>query len=380
MEDPAMRGFMGSLQVVPLSDLVELLARRRASGTLTCERGTVRKSAVLVDGEVVGAASNDPREYFGQFLVNFGHATDDQLSRAVHAQGESGGRLGEVLVAQGVVTAEVVRDVLAIKIRETLLDVFLWDAGLFQLETDRSDEADELGARVALAEIGREGEFRATAWTAFRAAFPTGAATLAVHAARVPPDLSPASLDGRLLALARDGLTLDELALALHIPDFHLYQRLFALQKRGILDAVATDGGDLGAAELIERARSFLSAGRAEDAEAVARRGLELSPGHEGARAALADAERALTASLEARLLDRPLAPRLAMEPAALARLRASAVDKYVLSRCDGSRSVRQLLQVMPLRRLDLLRTIHRFVDAGTVVLMTPPGGPESTT
>ncbi|HSM93698.1 MAG TPA: DUF4388 domain-containing protein [Anaeromyxobacteraceae bacterium] len=375
-----MRGLMGSLQVVPLPDLVELLARRRASGTLTCERGTVRKSAVLVDGAVIGAASNDPREYFGQFLVNFGHATDEQLSRAVHAQGDTRGRLGEVLVAQGVVTAEVVRDVLAIKIRETLLDVFLWDAGLFHLETDPGDEVHELGARVELSEIAREGEFRATAWSAFRSAFPSGAATLEVHDERVPADLPPGSVDARLIALARGGRTLDELALALHMPDFHVYQRLFALQKRGILDAVATGGDDPGAAELVERARAFLAAGRADDAEAVARRALELAPAHEGARAVLADAERALVASLEARLLERPLAPCLAIDPGELARLPASAGEKYLLSRCDGHRTVRQLVQVMPLRRLDLLRTLRRFVDAGTVVLMAPAGGPESTT
>jgi hypothetical protein len=375
-----MRGFMGSFQVVPLPDLVELLARRRASGTLTCERGTVRKTATLVDGAVIGAASNDPREYFGQFLVNFGHATDEQLARAVHAQGKARLRLGEVLVAQGVVTAEVVRDVLAIKIRETLLDVFLWDAGLFRLETDRSDDSEALGARVELSEIGREAEFRATAWSAFRSAFPSGAATLTIHEERIPADLLPAAVDGRLLALAREGRTVDELALALHLPDFHLYQRLFALQKRGILDAAPSAGGDLDAAELIERARAFLAAGRADDAESVARRGLELSPDSEGARAALADAERALAASLEAQLLERPLSPRLALEPSALARLQASAVDKYVLSRCDGSRTVRQLVQVLPLRRLDVLRAIQRFSDAGSVVLMAQPRGPESAT
>ena len=375
-----MRGFMGSFQVVPLPDLVELLARRRTSGTLTCERGTVRKTATLVDGAVIGAASNDPREYFGQFLVNFGHATDEQLARAVHAQGESRLRLGEVLVAQGVVTAEVVRDVLAIKIRETLLDVFRWDAGLFRLETDRSDDAEALGARVELSEIGREAEFRATAWSAFRSAFPSGAATLTLHEERIPSDLLPAAVDGRLVALAREGRTVDELALALHLPDFHLYQRLFALQKRGILDAAPSAVADLGATELIDRARAFLAAGRADDAEAVARRGLELSPESEGARAALADAEWALTASLEARLLERPLAPRLALEPGALARLEGSAVDKYVLSRCDGSRTVRQLVQALPLRRLDVLRAIQRFADAGSVVLMAQPGGAERTT
>ena len=42
---------MGSFAVLPLGEVVELLARRRATGTLTCERGTVRKALHLRDGE-----------------------------------------------------------------------------------------------------------------------------------------------------------------------------------------------------------------------------------------------------------------------------------------------------------------------------------------
>jgi hypothetical protein len=369
-----MRGLMGSLQVFSLPDLVELLSRRRVSGELTCERGTIRKTAYLADGAVVGAASNDPREFLGQFLVNFGHVTEEQLARAFHTQGESKARLGQILVSQGAVKPEVIRDVLAIKIRETLLDVYLWDAGLFQLDTDGTYETDELGTRVELAEIGREAEFRTTAWTAFRAAFPSGASTLVVHGEKVPRDLVATTVDGRLLSLAKQGRTVDELALDLHMPDFHLYQRLFALQKRGILDAAPlTDAGAVGVAELVERARAFLADGRPEDAESVARRVLELSPGHEGARAALIEAERALTASLEAQLVDKALTPRSLLRLAELAKLDGSAVDKYVLSRCDGTRTVRQLVQTLPLRRLEVLRTIHRYAEAGTVTLFGMP-------
>jgi hypothetical protein len=369
-----MRGLMGSLQVFSLPDLVELLSRRRVSGELTCERGTIRKTAYLVEGAVVGAASNDPREFLGQFLVNFGHVTEEQLARAFHTQGESKARLGQILVSQGAVKPEVIRDVLAIKIRETLLDVYLWDAGLFQLDTEGAYETDELGTRVELAEIGREAEFRTTAWTAFRAAFPSGAATLVVHGEKVPRDLVAATVDGRLLSLAKQGRTVDELALDLHMPDFHLYQRLFALQKRGILDAAPlSDAGAIGVAELVERARAFLADGRPEDAESVARRVLELSPGHEVARAALVEAERALTASLEALLVDKALTPRSLLRLAELAKLDGSAVDKYVLSRCDGTRTVRQLVQTLPLRRLEVLRTIHRYAEAGTVTLFGMP-------
>jgi hypothetical protein len=51
-----MRGLMGSFGVLPLADLLELLARRRATGSLTCERGTVRKTIHLRGGAAVGAS------------------------------------------------------------------------------------------------------------------------------------------------------------------------------------------------------------------------------------------------------------------------------------------------------------------------------------
>ena len=77
-----MRGLMGSFSVLPLAELVDLLDRRKMTGTLACERGSVRKSIHLRDGIAVGAASNDPREYLGQLLMNFGHITEEQLTKA----------------------------------------------------------------------------------------------------------------------------------------------------------------------------------------------------------------------------------------------------------------------------------------------------------
>jgi hypothetical protein len=89
-----MRGLMGSFSVLSLADLVEHLARRSSTGALTCERGTVRKTLHVRDGRAVGAASNDPREYLGQLLVNFGHIDDDQLAKAFKTQEETKVRLG----------------------------------------------------------------------------------------------------------------------------------------------------------------------------------------------------------------------------------------------------------------------------------------------
>jgi hypothetical protein len=234
---------------------------------------------------------------------------------------------------------------------------------------------DEDDAEIPLPDLGREAEFRATAWSAFRGEFPSGAAALEVDEAKVPPALAPGTIDGRLLALARDGKTIDEIGLALHATDFHLYQRLYALARQGIVRASAqaatavASAETVAASDLIDRARGLLAAGRPGDAELVASKAVELAPGSDAARSVLAEAERVLAAKLRGALVDRPRIPRLRVPPGEIAGLRLSAAEKYLLSRCDGKRDVRALSAFAPLRELDVLKTIQRFADAELVEL-----------
>jgi Domain of unknown function (DUF4388) len=330
-----MRGLMGTFALMPLGDLVEFLARRRASGSLTCERGTVHKTVFLVEGVAVGAASNDPREYLGQLLMNFGHITEEQLTKAFETQEETKVRLGKVLTMVGVVSPEVIRDTLGIKIRETLLDAFLWDSGVFRVDETPPPPPDELDPSVPLVELQREAEFRTTAWQAFRGQFPTGTATLSVHEDAVPAELVPDSVDGRVLQLAREGKSIDEIGLALRANDFHLYQRLYALQRRGTVSAAA---GPAAAPPVTASRKS-------------------------------ADEALAATAQLRAELLDPPRTPRLKVRSHEVALMRLSAAEKYLLGRCDGTRDLRQIVQLAPLAELEVLRSVKKFVEGRIVEL-----------
>ena len=367
---------MGSFSALPLPDLVDLLSRRGATGALTCERGSVRKTVHLREGAGVGAASNDPREYLGALLVAFGHIDEEQLAKAFRTQEETRVRLGTVLTMVGLVQPETIRDVLAIKIRETLLDVFLWDSGVFSFDDTPPPAVDELDPAVPLAEIAREAEFRATAWQAFRAAFPAGSAALEVVEADVPPGSGPGTVDGRLLALAREGKTIDEIGLALRATEFHLYQRIYALHRRGALrpalPAIVGEAGRSDAAaadELVERAVALLSGGQAAQAEAVAARALELAPSLASARAVLEDARKTLLEQLRRDLLASRRSPRPRVGHHEIALLRLPAADRYLLSRCDGRRTVRDLVSLAPLRELDVLKALARFAEAELVDL-----------
>ena len=381
-----MRGLSGDFSTMPLKDLVVYLGNRRVTGALKVERGDVRKQLELRDGHVVTASSNQPREFFGQFLINMGHLTEDQLEKAFSTQAQTRVFLGKILVMTGLVPEATVRSTLSHKFREMLLDAFHWDDGGFVFESsDSAPEVAGLDVSVDLLDIHREGEFRETAWEAIRAVFPSGEVRLSVDEKKLP-ERKPGSMDERIVQHIKDGLSIDGIALALHATDFFLYQRLYALYR---LDAVKVsdaepepeaavvveeeeDAGVIGSEsssdEVLQAAQLFLDAGNVRDAEALARRAHEMSASPRTAEL-LKTAQERLVTELRRELVEPPRVPTLLVAPAHLKTLQLSAPERYLLSRIDGRRDVAAIVHVSPLQELDALKFFQGFVDRGLVKL-----------
>ena len=378
-----MQGLSGDFTTMPLKDVVQYLGNRRVSGKLLVQRAGVFKELTLSEGSVVSASSNQPREYLGQFLINMGHLTEDQLSRAFEAQRETDFRLGKILVMQKIVPEATVLSMLSLKFREMLLDAFQWPEGEFQFEiVDIRNPLDGLDVRVDLLDIHREGEFRETAWQAMRSAFPSGGARLAVDERKLAEPRQPGSMDERLVQLIKDGLTIDEMALALHATDFYLYQRLYALYRRDAVKvreepapapAQAPEtpqiiGSESSVDEVVQAARMFLENFNYQDAEVLARRAHEMSPSTDTAEL-LKQAEQGLLGALRLVLMEPVQVPTLQVPQAQLKTMQLSAAERYLLSRIDGKRDVAAIIRVSPLHELDALKYFQGFVDSGFVKL-----------
>lgn len=381
-----MRGLSGDFSTMPLKDLVVYLGNRRVTGALKVERGDVRKQLMLRAGQVVSASSNQPREFFGQFLINMGHLTEDQLEKAFSTQAETRVFLGKILVMTGLVSEPTVRSTLSHKFREMVLDAWHWDTGLFAFEAaDSAPDVAGLDVSVDLLDIHREGEFRETAWEAIRAVFPSGGIRLAVDERKLA-ERKPGSMDERIVQHIKDGLSIDGIALALHATDFFLYQRLYALYR---LDAVKVSelepepepavvveeeedtgiiGSESSSEEVLQAAQLFLDAGNVRDGEALARRAHEMGPSPRTAELLKAAQERLLT-ELRRALAEPPRVPALLVAPAHLKTLQLSAPERYLLSRIDGRRDVAAIVHVSPLQELDALKFFQGFVDTGLVKL-----------
>ncbi len=387
-----MDGLQGSLKTMPMADLCRYLAGRSLSGHLQCEQGTAEKSFVLRNGKVVQASSTDPREYLGQFLINYGHINEEQLTQAFETQKETGIFLGRILVMIGLVDEPVIRQALEVKIRESLLAVLDWNHGRFAFAEELvPEDSTAVQAAVELTAVQNEAEFRRTAWQSIRSIFPSGDLGLHVHADRMPAEPEH-PLDARIIDLALEGQSIDEIALTLHATPFALYQRLFALNRKGILEPVAQGtevdelevevvdydavpevlGEEASVGEIVECARGFLRDGKYAEAKLVAARATELSPENTSAHSLLKEAETGLLADLRAQLLAQPLAPRVIAGPDELSRMRFSPAERYLLKRFDGKKPISQVIRVSPIKEIEALMLVRKFLDAGVIRLVPP--------
>lgn len=385
------RGLMGEISTLPVRDLVILLGNKQATGALHLERGRVKKKVILRDGRIRASSSNDPREYLGQLLITFGDVTEQQYEMASETQKETKIFFGKILVMTGQVSEERVKEVLAIKARESLLESFTWKDGNFSFDPSGAGDAPEgMDLQVELVDVHREGELRERAWRAVRKTFPSGALRLNVVESRVDEALPAGSLDARILDLLRERQSIDDVLLSLHAMDFLVYQRLYAFHRQGVV-VVADDARSTPSAGVVATARAateaaiplpgpgeafrldaelkhLLLSGQSAEAEARAK-AAEVSGEIDDAGAMVRRAEEAVLTELRAQFYEAGRLPSLRISSKELFSMEVSAPERYLLSRIDGKRSVETIIRVSPIAELQALLLFSGFVGAGFVSL-----------
>lgn len=118
-----------------LSVLVDALVTEE-NGLLLCESGPVRKEVYLENGAPCFVSSNQPTELLGESLVAKGALAREELDMALAVMPRFEGRLGETLVALGLVDAVDVFMHISEQVRDKLLELFTWTEGHVALYRD----------------------------------------------------------------------------------------------------------------------------------------------------------------------------------------------------------------------------------------------------
>jgi len=368
----------GDLSVMPLADLVIWLANRRVSGALTVTNRTNQVTFEIEAGMVTRAASNNPRSYFGQFLVHFGLLTEDQLQRAFETQGETKVLLGRILVMIGIVPEEQVIQTLRVKFVENMLGAMRWQTGAFVFEQARTqaENRPRIEVAVPLMDVHAEGLQRAEVWAEYQRLIPSRATVFGVDERRVAV-LPPRSLDARIIELARQGHSIEAITLELHATDYQIAVRAVELVKMGVLQprepSVQVEApeltGDLPEQHL-SMAKSALANREFTSAFRHLQAGAKLDPANPQFRQMREELD---NRSLDSHtcLISRAAIPCLAAPLDPMQTRRMSAKQRYLLARIDGKRSVESIIQVSPMHDFEALDILEHFCSDGVVTLAT---------
>ncbi len=126
----------GNIQGNPLSDILEDLRKRKATGTLTVKRDKVTKSIYVRDGQIVFATSTEVQDRLGEILVKTGKLTQENMDYALKLYNKSGGlkKMGAVLVENGLVTPKELFGGLKIQVKDIIYSLFLWQDGEYKFD------------------------------------------------------------------------------------------------------------------------------------------------------------------------------------------------------------------------------------------------------
>jgi hypothetical protein len=372
-----MKGIQGNLSTMSVSDLLQFLAASGKTGMLRFDRAKIVKQIYFEGGIIVGANSNDPKEYLGQLLIHYGKLDEVQLKTALEIQRESGGRLGEILVSTGVLPQEEVLRVLRIRTLDIIYELFLWDDAHFELYDNERPPDFFVRIEVQPTKVIMDGVYRIDEWKRYRTLIPSDRAILELGAGWTS-SLNVSKDVRQILYFVQKRMSVAEISYNMHAAPFQIYGQLYDLVTQGIA-RVAGEAPEsfrppqvtLDLPEtipnLIAAARSRLAEGDAEAALSTIQKVLEQEPKHSEARTLLATAEDSLIQQMYAAPLLPNAVPKLLMSEAGVTLQPLAPQEAFVLSRINNEWDVKSILSICPFREVDSLRMIKTLLDRGII-------------
>ena len=131
-----------SLAVTPVAEVLWAVMSQGLAGGVILESGKRRKVVILDAGRPVRIRSNLARECLGNRLLASGRIDAGALKESLALARAGEGKQGEMLVRIGAVTEAQIEEALAEQAEEKLLDLFGWNDGEVQVQTELAgDEA-----------------------------------------------------------------------------------------------------------------------------------------------------------------------------------------------------------------------------------------------
>jgi len=371
----------GNLKTMLPGDLLQWLSLGQKTGTLVVTTKSVEKRIFFKQGRVISSASNDPRDYLGQFLISHGFLSEQELMKAMEVQHQSGILLGKILVMIDAISEPDLLRLMRLKAEEEIYDIFLWREGDFHFVDDELPTMEMIPLEVDVTGIIMEGTRRVDEWSRIREVIPHDV-MIPIVARTVPVD----SLNEvqRTIVHAVDGKrTIAEIELEARATLFIVCSTLNSLARDGYIH-MAEPGAPVAAekapfeempasesdevASLLSRAQQALKNKDYEKSQRLLKAAENLDPSQSGVRSAIKGAEAVILADLYQQGITESRVPRISKPIAEITQMNFTPNEGFILSRINGQWNLGALMKISPIREPDAMLIFYKLWKDGVIV------------
>jgi hypothetical protein len=366
----------GSLHTMSVPDLLQFLAVGRKTGLLKISHGKVFKGIYFENGIIVGSSTNDPTEYLGQVLMHYGKIDESQLQWAMETQRKSGKRLGQIFVANDILTEAEVVQVLEIRTLDIIYDLFIWKQGHFEFLVEDPLPADFTRVHVEPNRVIMEGIYRADELARYRTLIPSDRTIMELGAGWTS-SLGIGKATRQLLYFLEKRMSVAEICYNMHASPFEVYAQLYDLVQKGL----AHVAGELpevpdpvsqmpelpdNPSDLLALAINDLNHNEAEKALSIIHTILRREPKNVAAQDLLVEAEKKFIEQVYDEISPSGV-PMLVVSAEELSKKEIGPQEGFVLSRINGVWDIQSILSICPFREADSLQMIKKLWDSGII-------------
>lgn len=387
-------GVSGNLKTMLPGDLLQWLSLGQKTGTLLVSNKNVEKKIFFKSGRVISSASNDPREYLGQFLMSHGYLNEEELRKAMEVQQQSGILLGKILVVIGLISEDDLMRLMRMKAEEEIYDVFLWSEGDFRFLDDELPQMEMVPLRIDVTGIIMEGTRRVDEWPRLREVIPDDSVVPAI-VKPLPGDLDLNDAEQRVVEAIDGRRTIADIVLESRSSSFLVCSTIHQLIHSGSIEIVrvapAVAAGVAGEeaavppsleeavlppgsfsehdeiASMLTAAQNALKARDFEKTQRLLKAAQNLDPNHPRVRSAIKGAESVIMAELRNQgLLDGKI-PRVLKSLDEITQMNFTPNEGFILSRINGAWDVGSLIKISPIREPDALLIFYKLWKDGII-------------
>ena len=132
------------------AELLQFVSMHHKDGTIQLQSNERQLTLIIGSGRLLCSSSSDVSFHLSEFLVSRGYITQQERTKAIEVQHDTGTSLGAILVAIGVLSRIELLQILQRKATEEIHDMFGWKGGEFAWYPDELPSVEMIPMQMDL--------------------------------------------------------------------------------------------------------------------------------------------------------------------------------------------------------------------------------------